>query len=124
MFGGGMRQVGVLAAAARIALEESPKHLEIDHRHARRLAEGIAEIPGLRIDPRKVQTNIVIFDCQGSGLGAVELCDALKPQGVWALDTAPYAVRFVTHSDVDSEGVDRALGVLREVVTRAHRKSA
>ena len=124
MFGGGMRQVGVLAAAARIALEESPKRLEVDHRHARRLAQGIAEIPGLRIDPQKVQTNIVIFDCQGSGLDAVELCDALKPHGVWALDTAPHSVRFVTHSDVDAEGVERALEVLREVVTRAHPKSA
>jgi threonine aldolase len=119
MFGGGMRQVGVLAAAGRIALEESPKHLPVDHQHARRLAQGIAEIPRLRIDPRKVQTNIVIFDCQDCGLNAVELCEALKPRGIWALDTAPYSVRFVTHSDVDAGGVERALEVLREVVTGA-----
>ena len=124
MFGGGMRQVGVLAAAGLIALEESPKRLGIDHQHARRLAQGIAEIPGLGIDPGKVQTNIVIFDCQDTGLDAVQMCDALKRHGVWALDTAPHSVRFVTHCDVDAEGVERALEVLREVVTRAHPKSA
>jgi threonine aldolase len=124
MLGGGMRQVGVLAAAGRIALEESPKRLQIDHQNARRLAEGIAEIPGLRIDPRKVQTNIVIFESQDCGLNAVEVCEALKQLGIWALDTAPYSVRFVTHSDVDAGGVERALEVLREVVTRARRPSA
>src|SRR5207249_11053527 len=70
MFGGGMRQVGVLAAAGRIALDESPSRLSIDHQNARRLAEGISEIPGLRIDATKVQTNIVIFDCQQTGLDA------------------------------------------------------
>jgi len=124
MLGGGMRQAGVLAAAGRIALEESPKRLFIDHQNARRLAEGIAEIPGLRLDPAKVQTNIVIFDCRQTGLDAVELSEALKPHGIWALDTAPYSVRFVTHSDVNAEGVERALGVLREVVAKAHGKTA
>jgi threonine aldolase len=124
MFGGGMRQVGVLAAAGRIALEESPQRLAIDHQNARRLAEGIAEIPGLRIDPAKVQTNIVIFDCQQTGRDAVQLSDALKPHGIWALDTAPYSVRFVTHSDVYAEGIERALRVLREVVGKTRGKSA
>jgi threonine aldolase len=124
MFGGGMRQVGVLAAAGRVALEESPERLLIDHQNARRLAEGINQIPGLRIDPAKVQTNIVIFDCQQTGLDAVQLCEALKPHGIWALDTAPYSVRFVTHSDVYAEGIERALGVLRDVVARARSKTA
>jgi threonine aldolase len=124
MLGGGMRQVGVLAAAGRIALEQSPERLSIDHQNARRLAEGIAAIPGLRIDSAKVQTNIVIFDCQQTDLDAVELCEALKPHGIWALDTAPYSVRFVTHCDVYAAGVERALRVLREVVAKAHSKSA
>jgi threonine aldolase len=124
MFGGGMRQVGVLAAAGRIALEESPKRLSIDHQNARRLADGIAGIPGLRIDPVKVQTNIVIFDCQQTGLDAVQLCDALKPHGIWALDTASYSVRFVTHCGVYAEGIERALRVLREVVAQARKNSA
>jgi len=119
MYGGGMRQVGVLAAAGRIALEESPKRLHIDHENARRLADGISTIPTLRIDARKVQTNIVIFDCKQTSLDAVQLCESLKPYGIWALDTAPYSVRFVTHCDVDAAGIDRALQVLREVVAQA-----
>ena len=118
MFGGGMRQVGVLAAAGRIALEESPKRLHIDHKNAQRLAEGLAQIPKLSIDPRSVKTNIVIFDCQATGMDAVQFCDALKPHGIWALDTAPYSVRFVTHCDVDPQGIERALHVVRQLVTK------
>src|SRR6266481_1900212 len=124
MFGGGMRQVGVLAAAGRIALEESPKRLAIDHQNAQRLAQAIAQIPALQIDPRSVKTNIVIFDCKRTGMDAVQICDALKPHGIWALDTAPHSVRFVTHCDVDSKGVDRAVQVLRQVVTRSHGSAA
>ena len=124
MFGGGMRQVGVLAAAGRIALEESPKRLNIDHQNAQRLAEGIAQIPSLRIDARSVKTNIVIFDCKETGMDAVQLCDGLKPHGVWALDTAPYSVRFVTHCDVGAPGIERALEVLRAVVTKSQGTAA
>src|SRR6266566_10076278 len=124
LFGGGMRQVGVLAAAGRIALEESPKRLNIDHQNAQRLGEGIAQIPSLRIDPKSVKTNIVIFDCKETGMDAVQLCDALKPHGVWALDTAPYSVRFVTHCDVDAPCIERALEVLRAVVTKSQGTAA
>ena len=124
MFGGGMRQAGVIAAAGLIALEKSPARLHIDHENARRLAEGIAEIPELRIDPRKVQTNIVIFDCGGSGKTAVELCDALRERGIWALDTAPYSVRFVTHCDVDGAGTELALGALRELAAKPQKAGA
>ena len=81
MFGGGMRQVGVLAAAGLVALEKSPARLHEDHENARRLAEGIAKIPGLKIDPKSVRSNIVIFDCAGTGKNAVEICDALQPRG-------------------------------------------
>jgi threonine aldolase len=119
MFGGGMRQVGVLAAAGRIALEESPKRLAIDHENAQLLAKGIAKIPCLQIEPNVVKTNIVIFDCKQTGMDAVQICDALKPYGIWALDTAPYSVRFVTHCDVDAEGCERALQVLRTVVAKS-----
>ena len=124
MFGGGMRQVGVLAAAGKIALEESPKRLHVDHQNARRLAEGILQIPTLHIDPKKVVTNIAIFDCKETGMDAVQLCDELRPHGIWALDTAQYSVRFVTHCDVDVAGVDRALQILRDVVSKTHGKSA
>src|SRR5260370_18298948 len=118
MFGGGMRQAGVNAAAGLIGLEKSPARLHIDQENAKRLAEGIAEIPGLSIEPKKVRSNIVIFDCTKTGKTAVELCDALHPYGVWAQDTALYSVRVVTHCDVDRAGIDRALAGLKEVVAR------
>ncbi len=124
MFGGGMRQAGVIAAAGLIALEKSPARLHIDHANAKRLAEGIAEIPGLTIDPKKVRSNIVIFDCTKTGKTAVEICDALHPHGVWAQDTALYSVRVVTHCDVDRAGVERALMVLKDVVAKSQRKGA
>jgi len=124
MFGGGMRQAGVIAAAGLIALEKSPGRLHIDHENAKRLAEGIAEIPGLTIDPKKVRSNIVIFDCTKTGKTAVEICDALHPHGVWAQDTALYSVRVVTHCDVDRAGVERALMVLKDVVAKSQRKGA
>jgi threonine aldolase len=116
MFGGGMRQAGVLAAAGLIALEKSPLRLHEDHANARRLAQGLAEIRGLSIDPSKVHTNIVIFGCEKSGQTAIGICDALREHGIWALDTAPFSVRFVTHCDVDRAGVERALSALRTIL--------
>jgi threonine aldolase len=124
MFGGGMRQAGVIAAAGLIALEKSPARLAVDHENARRLAEGIAKMPRLKIDPAKVRSNIVIFDCEGTGNTAVELCDVLREKGIWALDTAMYSVRFVTHSDVDRAGMEQALAVLEEVLEQPQRARA
>jgi threonine aldolase len=124
MFGGGMRQAGVLAAAGLVALERSPKRLHIDHENARRLSEGIADIPTLRIDPKKVRTNIVIFDCSKTGKTAVEFCEALSARGVWAQDTALHSVRFVTHCDVNRDGIERALNVLHEVAAQPQRVGA
>jgi threonine aldolase len=118
MFGGGMRQAGVIAAAGLIALEESPARLHVDHENAQFLAKGIAAMPGVKIDPAKVKTNIVIFDCEGTGKNAVELCDLLREKGIWVLDTATYSVRFVTHCDVDRGGCERALVALGEIVRR------
>jgi threonine aldolase len=124
MFGGGMRQAGVIAAAGLIALEKSPGRLHIDHENARRLAEGIAEIPALSIDVKKVRTNIVIFDCSKTGMTAVELCEELYKRGVWAQDTALHLVRFVTHCDVDRAGIERALVALREVAGKSQGRGA
>ena len=124
MFGGGMRQAGVLAAAGLLALEESPQRLKIDHQNAKLLADGIAKIPSLQIDPDAVKTNIVIFDCKPSGMDAVQLCNVVKPYGIWALDTAPYSVRFVTHYDVDSRACERALSVLGDVISKSRGSAA
>lgn len=116
MFGGGMRQAGVLAAAGLLALEKSPARLHVDHSNARKLAEGIARLPGVKIEAAKVQTNILIFDCSGTGRTAVELCEELHAHGVGAQDTAAYSIRFVTHCDVDETGVERALVQLHDIL--------
>jgi threonine aldolase len=116
VFGGGMRQVGVIAAAGMIALEEMPKRLAEDHANARYLAEGLAQIKGIALDPKKVVTNIVVFDVKGTGRTAVQICDALKQRGVLCGPFAKYMIRMVTHYDVDRSGIDRALTALRELL--------
>ncbi|HVF28263.1 MAG TPA: GntG family PLP-dependent aldolase [Pyrinomonadaceae bacterium] len=114
LLGGGMRQVGVLAAAALVALEETPPRLAEDHANARRLASGLAELPGVRIDPEKIVTNIVIFDVSETGRTADEICDRLQHEhGVLASGFGS-SIRMVTHYDVSRADVDRALDALRE----------
>lgn len=116
LLGGGMRQAGILAAAGLIALEETPKILHVDHANARYLAEGLARIPGVGIDPRKVATNIVIFDVRATGRTAIEFCEELAKFSVLAGETTKYSVRMVTHYDVDRAGIDRALAAVREML--------
>jgi threonine aldolase len=124
MFGGGMRQAGVIAAAGLVALRKSPARLHIDHENARFLADELAKMPNLKIDPAKVKTNIVICDCSATGKTAVEFCDELYSRDVWAQDTALHSVRFVTHCDVDRTGVERALPIIRDVAANAKRAKA
>jgi threonine aldolase len=114
--GGGMRQVGVLAAAGLVALEESPKILRRDHENARYLAEGLAQIPGITLDPKKVVTNIIIFDLKNTGRTAAELSAALKQRGILANATGPCLIRMVTHFDVDRPAIDAALAALRSLL--------
>jgi threonine aldolase len=116
MLGGGMRQAGVLAAAAFVALEDSPQRLHTDHENAKFLAEGLAEIPGLNLDPAKVVTNILFCDVSETGLAAAEVSRRLATEGVLAGALSPRSIRMVTHYDVDRLGCERALRVLREVV--------
>lgn len=117
MLGGGMRQAGVLAAAGLIALEKMPERLHEDHANARLLAEGLAELPGIDINPENVPTNIIIFDIAGTGMEAVEFTEKLKQRGVLALGISRYQVRMVTHYDVTREDCLRALKVMRDIVT-------
>lgn len=118
LLGGGMRQAGVLAAAGLIALEAGPGRLHEDHDNAKRLARGLAEIDGVKIDPEKVVTNIVIFDISGTGLSANEISARLAEQGILASGFGS-AIRMVTHYDVSSQDIDLALAALRGVLTRA-----
>jgi threonine aldolase len=115
-FGGGMRQAGVLAAAGLIALEKSPGRLHEDHANARYLAEGLARLPGVSLDPAKVVTNIVFFDVAGTGRTAAEISAALSKRHILANPTAKHAMRMLTHCDVDRAGIDRALGAFRDIL--------
>lgn len=116
MLGGGMRQTGVLAAAGQMALDETPKRLHIDHQNAHYLAESLAELPGLRIDPARVVTNILIIDVSGTTLTAAELSRRLADRGVLAGAMSPATLRMVTHYDVDRAQCERAVKALREVL--------
>src|SRR5438128_1675618 len=117
MLGGGMRQAGVLAAAGLIALEETPKQLPEDHANAKRLAEGVAELPGVKIDPEKVVTNIVIFDVAETGQTADAICAQLRERSVLASGFGS-SIRMVTHCDVAREDIEKALRELRTVLHR------
>jgi len=110
--GGGMRQVGVLAAAGLVALEESIPKLKQDHENARNLAEGVADIKGIEIDLKTVQTNIVIFNISGAPLSSAEICEHLKEKGILAIPFGDL-IRMVTHYDVSAEDIDYALEQLK-----------
>ena len=114
-FGGGMRQVGVLAAAGLIALEESPKILHLDHENARILAEGAANLKGVSIDAEKVQTNIVIFDVSATGKTSADICAGLKEHEILA---SPFgkAIRMVTHYDISRRDIEKTLKILSSII--------
>jgi threonine aldolase len=114
--GGGMRQAGVLAAAALVALKETPPRLCADHANARYLAEGLARIPGINIDPARVQTNIVIFDIGATDLPSAEISARLKRRGVLINGVGQTQMRAVTHYDVDRKACEEALGAMAEAV--------
>src|SRR3990170_4208043 len=121
MFGGGMRQVGVLAAAGLVALEKHPPLLARDHAKARRLAEALGEIPDMRLQPKDVQTSILVFDVFGTGMSAPDLSAKLKERGVLANAVDPKQMRMVTHYDVSEEEIERALRALQEIFAAARK---
>jgi len=114
--GGGMRQIGILAAAGQIALEEGPRRLHEDHENARRLADGLSAIDGISIDSSTVQTNIVIFDVSGTGKPSSEICSRLKEEGVLAIGISDTQIRMVTHLDVAHADVDRTIEKLQNLL--------
>lgn len=123
LLGGGMRQAGVLAAAGLIALEETPEILDRDHENAKHLATRLAQIKGIALDPRKVVTNILIFDVRASGRTADEICADLVKRKVLCGATDKFSVRMVTHYDVDRAAIDRALRAVAEVLHASDRQS-
>ena len=112
--GGAMRQAGIIAAGGVYALRHHVKRLADDHANARRLADGLARLPGVRLDPASVETNIVFFETTANAAEAVE---HLLAHGVRMGALGPHTIRAVTHLDVDAAGIERALALAREVFT-------
>jgi threonine aldolase len=112
--GGAMRQAGIIAAGGVYALRHHVERLADDHANARRLANGLAELPGIDIDVGSVETNIVFFDVTGL-LDARQAAAALLERGVRMGATGPRTIRAVTHLDVSADGIERALEAAREV---------
>lgn len=113
--GGGMRQIGILAAAGLIALDEGPQHLAEDHANARSLADGLARIDGIAIDVEKAVTNIVIFDISGTGKTSTEIVASLKDNGILAI-AFRNSIRMVTHLDVSAEDIEITTKTLRSIL--------
>jgi threonine aldolase len=114
MLGGGMRQAGVIAAAGIVALERMVDRLAEDHANARALAEGVARLPGMRIDLGSVQTNIVIFRVDRPQ-GVDELVKGCAARKVKIHAVSPTSIRCVTHKDIDADDIARTLDAFKEI---------
>jgi threonine aldolase len=117
VFGGAMRQAGIIAAGGLYALKNNIERLREDHENARLLAEGLAEIPGVRLDPFP-ETNIVYFDVAGTGMTATEARERLEAEGVRASGIGATRLRFVTHLDISREMILTAREVCGRVLRR------
>jgi len=119
MFGGGMRQVGILAAAGLYALEHNVARLAEDHQNARLFAEGLAGLPGLSLDLSQVETNIVIFDLEPPAPGGDDFLARCAEQGLLFSQMGPRRIRAVTHMDVSREACLRAAQIVESVLERS-----
>ncbi|MGE5766947.1 MAG: threonine aldolase family protein [Bacteroidota bacterium] len=118
--GGAMRQAGIIAAAGVYALEHHVERLAEDHANAKLFAESLRNLPGVKVDPQAVKTNIVFFDIAGTGMTADPFCDALKQKGV-DLGGAGTSIRAVTHIDVTRADIEAAVTAIRDVIAEAKR---
>lgn len=121
LFGGGMRQAGILAAAGIVALETMVDRLKEDHVNARRLAVGLAKLPGLALDLEAVQTNIVFADVSASGLSGKQFEERLAQRGVKTIALDARRVRLVTHRHVTQRDVEYVLAAAEEALSSARR---
>lgn len=119
MFGGGMRQAGMLAAAGLHALDHHVERLAEDHSHARHIAESLNALPGAQVDLNTVVTNMAYIDVSPSGMSAPEVVAALARRGVLVNAVSASHLRVVTHLDVDRQGVEAAIVAFREVLAEA-----
>jgi threonine aldolase len=118
MLGGGMRQVGIIAAAGVYALKNNVRRLKEDHVRASRLAEAVASIRGLAVDLTTVETNIVVIDVSAAGLGVDQCVAALEKQGVLVVGFGRTRMRAVAHLDIDDADVDRAIAAFETVFAK------
>lgn len=116
LFGGGMRQAGIIAAGCQYALEHNIERLADDHAHARRIAETLAECPGIEIDLNSVQTNIIYFSVNRDDMTAPELCRRLERYGILSGARNDTLIRFVTHLDVSDDDTAVVCEGLREIL--------
>lgn len=117
LFGGGMRQSGILAAAALHALEHHVQRLEIDHQHAKQLAQAVRSSPFLQVMGGEPETNIVIFHVATNWGTATKFAEALARAGVRAMAFSPTSIRLVTHLDVDTQDIEMACQAIRDVAS-------
>lgn len=115
MFGGGMRQVGIIAAAGIYALDHHLERLKEDHQNAKRLAVGLKEFRGVSIDPKHVETNIVIFDITETGITGSQVAEAMKKEGILIHAFGKTQVRLVTHLDVSNDDIEGAIKAFEKV---------
>lgn len=117
--GGGMRQAGVIAAAGIVAITEMVERLADDHANAKRLAEGLAQLEAINVDPATIQTDIVIFELHHPTLTPVQLSAALKERGVLLNPIGGNRLRAVTNYQVSAEDIERTLRVFADVLEAA-----
>ncbi len=114
-----MRQSGIIAAAGVYALENHVERLAEDHTNAKRLAQGLMQIPGIEVDPEEPETNMVFFDTAGTGIDTYEMSERLLKKGIRI--GAGYGprdlMRAVTHLDVNAASIDTALAAIRDVAS-------
>ena len=118
LFGGAMRQAGIIAAAGLYALDHNIERLAEDHANAKILARGLAQIPGVRIDVDHVESNLVFFDVTGLGMTAPEVVKRLADAGVRMGASSKTRVRAVTHLDVSRADVERAVSIAQSTLTK------
>ena len=116
MLGGGMRQAGILAAAGIIALEQMMERLKEDHKNARILGEGLANISGIKIDLKTIQTNMVYFDLQESGMNTYQFLPKLAKYNILGSPRPPTKVRLVTHYGISEEDIYATIKAIKEIV--------
>jgi len=115
--GGGMRQAGIIAAAGIVALETMVDRLQEDHTNARLLADGIADLPGVVLDPETIKTNIIYFDMDDNAIESTDFLTVLAAKGIQFFDTGPRRFRMVTHYGITAEDILYTIDAFKQTLT-------